>query len=431
MVVDGGSTLGGAKFYVYVNSVWKRPRSNIYRLRKYFIGTSVVLTFLWMGPNVENEHIYLCLQVWSVRSCEGTLKKRGRCLTVSGADRSALLTSPAMSGKLSVRSTPTGAHPHLTEPRAVLRVANRSHAPAADVPQDLEPFLLGLQNDVARLSQAFASLGREANALVRSEAEMRARLVNVPENLASAAEPAVSPSPAERAAISPSPAVPQPAPENGGGRMSRNARRRMRHRLRDLFQDVLVIEPNTGSAERQSSVAVTPAPLVAATPRYPPPTAASRRPVPPAAVTPRSAPALERNAINITRSNTIQTSNVPNQQIRSNSNQNVNRPQNNPVNGNNGARISNRGNIATSDGAARPTGPNQNLAPARANNSNQNSSFGGRSAHGQTPVVHTMNNMRVVSPEEQQAPSITFGGPSQGRTPNGNTRNKKKHRQQR
>ncbi|PZC87056.1 hypothetical protein B5X24_HaOG201292 [Helicoverpa armigera] len=116
--------------------------------------------------------------VWSVRSCEGSLKKRGHCLVVNGQDARALIAPASISGKLSVRRTPADQLTAQTQPRAVLRVANRvnnldnSHTHA----HDLEPFLQDLQNDVARLSRAFATLGREANALVRSEAEMRARI---------------------------------------------------------------------------------------------------------------------------------------------------------------------------------------------------------------------------------------------------------------
>lgn len=169
-------------------------------------------------------------QVWSVRSCEGSLKKRGHCLIVNGIDARALIAPVSISGKLSVRRTPAEQLTTQTQPRAVLRVANRvnnrdnSHTHA----HDLEPFLQDLQNDVARLSRAFATLGREATALVRSEAEMRARIErhNTGTN--------------ERNSTSSEGEQPPPAVDNitqddnsaEHAQLSRNARRRMRQRLR-------------------------------------------------------------------------------------------------------------------------------------------------------------------------------------------------------
>ncbi|KAL0895739.1 hypothetical protein ABMA27_011804 [Loxostege sticticalis] len=156
--------------------------------------------------------------VWSVRSCEGSLKKRGHCLVVNGLDARALIAPVAISGKLSVRRTPPEQLAHLPQPRAVLRVASRGNdATRTQARHDLEPFLQDLQNDVARLSRAFATLGREADALVRSEAEMRARIENGSRN-----EPV--------APVEPPPAANQP--DNNDRHLSRNARRRIRQRLR-------------------------------------------------------------------------------------------------------------------------------------------------------------------------------------------------------
>ncbi|KAJ8734761.1 hypothetical protein PYW08_014011 [Mythimna loreyi] len=171
--------------------------------------------------------------VWSVRSCEGTLKKRGRCLVVSGIDARALIAPVSISGKLSVRRTPPEQLATQTQPRAVLRVANRvnnrdnSHTHA----HDLEPFLQDLQNDVARLSRAFATLGREANALVRSEAEMRARIENRhntgTNDRTSTSSEGESPPATDNNIIQ---------NENIAALgLSRNARRRMRQRLRNAL----------------------------------------------------------------------------------------------------------------------------------------------------------------------------------------------------
>lgn len=169
-------------------------------------------------------------QVWSVRSCEGSLKKRGHCLVVNGIDARALIAPVSISGKLSVRRTPAEQLTTQTQPRAVLRVANRvnnrdnSHTHA----HDLEPFLQDLQNDVARLSRAFATLGREANALVRSEAEMRARIEN--RHNTGTNERNSTSSDGEPPSV-----VENIIQEDNGAehvQLSRNARRRMRQRLR-------------------------------------------------------------------------------------------------------------------------------------------------------------------------------------------------------
>ncbi|KAF9795120.1 hypothetical protein SFRURICE_004492 [Spodoptera frugiperda] len=162
--------------------------------------------------------------VWSVRSCEGSLKKRGHCLTVNGLDARALVAPASICGKLSVRRTPPDQLANQSQPRAVLRVANRvnnrenTHTHA----HDLEPFLQDLQNDVARLSRAFATLGREANALVRSEAEMRARI----ENRHGTNERASSSERENPVENNQADSSTERAP------LSRNARRRMRQRLR-------------------------------------------------------------------------------------------------------------------------------------------------------------------------------------------------------
>ncbi|XP_072936067.1 uncharacterized protein [Epargyreus clarus] len=172
--------------------------------------------------------------VWSVRSCEGTLKKRGHCLKVSGLDARALLSAAAIGGRLSVRPTPPDQLANQTQPRAVMRVANRGSDSVIannDLGERLEPFLQDLQNDVARLSRAFASLGREASALARSEAQIRARMEgNTDGNRAE-----------EDAPVHRAPAVQAPEqngrPEDAVRPLSRNARRRMRQRLRAVLNE--------------------------------------------------------------------------------------------------------------------------------------------------------------------------------------------------
>lgn len=175
--------------------------------------------------------------MWSVRSCEGSLKKRGHCLVVNGLDARALIAPVSISGKLSVRRMPPDQLAQQTQPRAVLRVANRGNNRDTQHPthahhaaHDLEPFLQDLQNDVARLSRAFATLGLEANALVRSEAEMRARIENhrrVNERTDSADEE------------SPPPTIQnnQVNGNNESAPLSRSARRRMRQRLRAALNE--------------------------------------------------------------------------------------------------------------------------------------------------------------------------------------------------
>ncbi|KAG6453693.1 hypothetical protein O3G_MSEX008264 [Manduca sexta] len=170
--------------------------------------------------------------VWSVRSCEGSLKKRGHCLSVTGRDARALTAPVAISGKLSVRRTPVDQLTQQPQPRAVLRVANRGNANDThthnSAAHDLEPFLQDLQNDVARLSRAFATLGREANALVRSEAEMRVRIENT-QNRQNTMPTQNSIAIAE---INVQPTRDNPSPSTERTHLSRNARRRMRQRLR-------------------------------------------------------------------------------------------------------------------------------------------------------------------------------------------------------
>lgn len=176
-----------------------------------------------------------------MRSCEGALKKRSRCLQVSGADALALTATPNINCKLMLRRAPEQvAQP--AQPRAFVRVANRgTGGPTVDSAtvgvasvessrhEDLEPFLQHLQNDVARLSRAFASLGREANALVRQEAQAQATIRNANRAVVQAAPP--NPTRRNVEAQLPEPAA-EDSTNNENGHLSRNARRRLRKRLR-------------------------------------------------------------------------------------------------------------------------------------------------------------------------------------------------------
>ncbi|KAL4709160.1 hypothetical protein ACJJTC_008088 [Scirpophaga incertulas] len=185
--------------------------------------------------------------VWSVRSCEGSLKKRGHCLLVRDGDAEALSSPATLNGRLTVRRTPPEQLTQMPPPRAVLRVANRGNA---ELQQSFEPLLQGLQDDVERLTRAFATLGREADALVRSEAEMRARVEAnqiTPRNAANAVERAqiehnprnpdnVNVQMAERPLPTVDIDLAIDAPDIP---MSRNARRRLRRRLREALNDVL------------------------------------------------------------------------------------------------------------------------------------------------------------------------------------------------
>lgn len=199
-----------------------------------------------------------------MRTCEGTLKKRGRCLSLSGLDARAITAPTSISAKLSVRRSPADQLAHQVPPRMVLRVASRGIArdnPRAPVAQNLEPFLHDLQNDVARLSRAFATLGREANALVRSEAELQARIDNAPrpnQNAASADRPSAS-SQAQQ-------------PQNNGDsqRLSRSARKRLRQRVR-----AALLAP--AEADR-TPPAPAPAPAPAVAPRQNGPVSSASRP---------------------------------------------------------------------------------------------------------------------------------------------------------
>lgn len=174
-----------------------------------------------------------------MRSCEGSLKKRGHCLIVNGSDARALIAPASISGRLSIRRVPTDQVTTQTQPRAVLRVANRGsvrETPRPPVTQNLEPFLQDIQNDVARLSRAFVRLGREANALALVELQSR-NYINSRNNLL-VGEPVVRPvppPPTRPVALPPVPAPVAPLPhiqENEQVHLSRNARRRMRLRVR-------------------------------------------------------------------------------------------------------------------------------------------------------------------------------------------------------
>lgn len=125
-----------------------------------------------------------------------------------------------------------------------MRVANRGSeniVPPNELGERLEPFLQDLQNDVARLSRAFASLGREANALVRSEAQIRARMEGTEANRVEEETVHRAPVQAPEQNSRPADAV-RP--------LSRNARRRMRQRLRAVLNETQHTEEEHNSQQR-------------------------------------------------------------------------------------------------------------------------------------------------------------------------------------
>ncbi|XP_026485024.2 uncharacterized protein LOC113392697 [Vanessa tameamea] len=191
--------------------------------------------------------------VWSVRSCEGSLKKRGNCLVVKEMDARALIAPAMISGKLSVRRTPPDQLANQSQPRAVLRIANRSNN--QNNANNLEPFLQDLQNDVARLSRAFAMLGQEANALVRSEAEIRARIEN---------SSTINQNSSGRRTSESSEPEPQPTVQNdqiiNEQSLSRNARRRIRQRLRAALNGPIPPVPPPGPQRHNGPMPPVPPP---------------------------------------------------------------------------------------------------------------------------------------------------------------------------
>lgn len=158
-----------------------------------------------------------------MKSCEGTLKKRGHCLLVKERDARALLAAATINGKLSVRRTPPDQIASQAQPRAVLRIANRGNN---QNDSDLEPFLRDLQDDVQRLSRAFV---RETRALVRSEAEIRSRIENL-----SNTNPTPSRDRTQEFEME-SPANAQVHQTSNDSPLSRSARRRLRQRLRAVL----------------------------------------------------------------------------------------------------------------------------------------------------------------------------------------------------
>ncbi|XP_023934426.2 uncharacterized protein LOC112043316 [Bicyclus anynana] len=211
--------------------------------------------------------------VWSVRSCEGTLKKRGNCLVVSDADALALTAPPTISGKLSVRRVPFSELTAQTSPRTVLRIANRVQLPddmddfvhdvrnhmdpfvhdvrnhldpfVHDVRNDLEPFVHDIQDNVARLTQVFANLDRQAS-LLQSRIEQSVQpQASTAHNAAQASDSDVEP---------PQPSEPreprEPRPEAG---LSRHARKRLKQRMRAALDRPIPPDASTSNIQNQPS----------------------------------------------------------------------------------------------------------------------------------------------------------------------------------
>ncbi|XP_014360281.2 uncharacterized protein LOC106712294 [Papilio machaon] len=181
--------------------------------------------------------------VLSVRSCEGTLKKRGHALVVTGLNAIALTSTTALNAKLCLRRTPPEQLAHQTQPRAVMRVATRgnnrdnstqdisppttTHTRGDNVIQDLYNETVNLRTQLAALQE----LGNEDDndyplALVRAFTSIR--MANrIAEDLRDDNR--------TRSEEDTSPSVASPAPP--AQPMSRNARRRMRQRLRMALND--------------------------------------------------------------------------------------------------------------------------------------------------------------------------------------------------
>lgn len=159
---------------------------------------------------------------------------------MEGPDAHALIAAASISGKLSVRRSPTDQGTQQAQPRAVLRVASRGIARDSDretASNELEPFLQNLQNDVERLTRVFASLGREANALVRSEAEMRARIET------SQTRHNTAPATDRRSIVAEADSETNSDNQRENGErthLSRSARRRMRQRLRAALNETQI-----------------------------------------------------------------------------------------------------------------------------------------------------------------------------------------------
>ncbi|XP_053601851.1 E3 ubiquitin-protein ligase sina-like isoform X2 [Plodia interpunctella] len=117
--------------------------------------------------------------VWSVRSCEGSLKKRGHCLMLNGLDARALLAPASISGKLSIRRTPADQLANQAQPRAVLRVASRGNAQEnghATVSHDLEPFLQGIERStVAAVTEPQVATSNNQSDVQRVQMSRNAR----------------------------------------------------------------------------------------------------------------------------------------------------------------------------------------------------------------------------------------------------------------
>ncbi|VVD01425.1 unnamed protein product [Leptidea sinapis] len=159
--------------------------------------------------------------------CEGTLKKRGHTLTITGNDALALVNTAAVNGKLSVRRLPLDAVVAQTQPRVVLRIANRGSvqsggSPAtpdidnlhhAEVPRYVDLSLFSL-SAADRVAQTYAR--RQTHA----EAEQReAQQPIIPDPSPSEVDPVV-------------PVVNNNGRSPGQQPLSRSARRRMRQRMR-------------------------------------------------------------------------------------------------------------------------------------------------------------------------------------------------------
>ncbi|KPJ05661.1 hypothetical protein RR46_00242 [Papilio xuthus] len=195
--------------------------------------------------------------VLSVRSCEGTLKKRGHALLVTGLNAMALTSNSALNAKLCLRRTPPEQLAHQTQPRAVMRVATRGNnrenntqdisASAAnhtrgDVIQELYNETVNLSTQLAALQE----LGNEEDndyPLALVQAFTAIRMANrVAGDLRDDNNQTHSEEDTPPSAASPAPPT-RP--------MSRNARRRLRQRVRmALNEDTPAPPPSAQPSSR-------------------------------------------------------------------------------------------------------------------------------------------------------------------------------------
>lgn len=147
--------------------------------------------------------------VCSVRSCEGSLKKRGRCLAARASDARALATGGALGARLVLRRA--AAEQAARAPHSLVRVATRGAGEQVNVPLDPEP--------APADPSALQPPTRNASELLESALSRALRSLTT--------EP-LPEEPTEQDERGSAEEAPPPAPP---ARLSKSARRRLRKRL--------------------------------------------------------------------------------------------------------------------------------------------------------------------------------------------------------